>query len=233
MRTQTTQSKLKELKELAHTALKESNPNNIDSYIYFGALDREHLWVATFGRNRDSDTLSESNFERIHETMLKMFGDDYVTVEGASHWACGWVEQIMVKMFHDDGSITPAGLWALKTNKSLSEDYPVFDECDYYDRINEKCAETLDENELEWAQQLAESVGLIESWIDWEDLAEDTKKQFLMIVGAVYQSNRDWSGDEDAWFQVSDALKPNQYGELRWTDFVDDKQTCLTLLKLN
>lgn len=209
MRTQNAKQKLSHYKALALTALKESAPSNIDSYAYFGDLDRERLWVGTIGRNRDSDLIAESNFERIYEDALKMFGDDYVTIERSSHWACGWVEQIFIKMFHDDGAVTSAGLWMIKTNESLQNDYPLYDDSDYSDRTSEHCSQTLDENLESWVDDAAEALNI-------EEPNEEQKAALEQIVSTVFDFDRGWSGDDQAWFDINLIKHMNKYdlGEL-------------------
>ena len=94
--------------------------------------DQQHWLVLPCGRNRDSDHLTESNFQ----TALDMLGgeSDTVEVHAFNHWACGWFEIILI----DPDS--PAEAVARDIESSLS-DYPVLDDEDYskreYDGYNE------------------------------------------------------------------------------------------------
>ena len=72
---------------------------------YFGAITdyQDNGWGCTFGRHRDSDNLDISNFE----TILKQFDEKYeknedFRVEGSSHWAVGWTDQLMVRVLQCD-----------------------------------------------------------------------------------------------------------------------------------
>ena len=91
-----------------------------DSYAYFGKDETLYKSSApTFGRNRDSENLDIANFEIVWEALVEEFPDLVTTTEGvdskevtnekpggiyvhgASHWACGWVEQIVVPVLKD------------------------------------------------------------------------------------------------------------------------------------
>lgn len=81
-------------------------------------------WFVLTGRNRDSRILDQSNFESI----LKYMGgeSDNVQVIRSRHWACGWIELILVNPIDTDK--------VELANNVLSElsKYPVFDEDNYY-----------------------------------------------------------------------------------------------------
>ena len=99
-------------------------------------------WAYTFGRHRDSDCLTDSNFECIHDYLFNKYPDD-VTIKGAGHWAVGWVESICVRMFSNDGTLTNAGKEALDINAALL-DYPVYNEEDFCQREWEEKSELAD-----------------------------------------------------------------------------------------
>ncbi len=84
------------------------------------------------GVHRDSDIISQSNFDcflaalRIspyHEA------DYYVEVAEASHWACGWVKQVLI---HKDAAIE----LLIEADEMLSalEDFPILDGSDVCER---------------------------------------------------------------------------------------------------
>ena len=90
------------------------------------------------GRNRDSDDLTESNFEC---GLVAIGGEGGEIIEGyndsgensrvvarESHWACGWIELIYVHK---------SDISALKIADNLAgqlEEYPVLDEDDWRER---------------------------------------------------------------------------------------------------
>jgi len=99
---------------------------------YWGAITdlQDQGWMLCFSRHRDSDHLQNSNFE----TILKAFGEKYelnddFRVEGSSHWAVGWMDQMMVRALqcdcedwedahitqHPDGKAMGLKLWRCHT----------------------------------------------------------------------------------------------------------------------
>lgn len=96
---------------------------------YWG-ISRDYLVV--IGRTRDSDALDESNFR---STLKRLGGEgDDVTVERETHWACGWVEFILVR----PGS--PAAIEAADIREAIARS-PILDDEDYSILEDERCAE--------------------------------------------------------------------------------------------
>ena len=102
-----------------------ANPSGLDSLSnYMGETPEADLYVV-LGRNRDSDLLSESNWE----CALKRLGGESETVEihRFGHWACGWLEYLCVREKSKEYDE------ALKIEDEL-EGYPVLDEEDWIKR---------------------------------------------------------------------------------------------------
>lgn len=78
-------------------------------------------------RNRDSDILSESNWD----TALKMLGGEgeNVRIDRFASWACGWFEYLSIK------ENTPQFKIAEKIEADL-KDYPVLNDDDFSEREN-------------------------------------------------------------------------------------------------
>lgn len=106
--------------------LHESDPANIPNFAYFGDLPMGETWAWTFGTNRDADTLTRSNWYVITDDMKDRFPDDTQIFE-ASHWACGWIEQLSVRVLDDEGKMTEAGQATLEWKDNLDQ-YPVADD---------------------------------------------------------------------------------------------------------
>jgi len=87
--------------------------------------DRQKWLVVPVGQNRDSGCLDLSNFQ----TALEMLGDESETVEvhRFGHWACGWLEIIIV------APDSEAQAKAQEIQDSL-ENYPVLDDDDHSKR---------------------------------------------------------------------------------------------------
>lgn len=109
-------------------------PTPFDSNENFIAFDSEGLdsiegWFIVLGRNRDSDILTESNFDAALKS-LGGEGDD-VQVHRFGHWACGWYELLLVR------PDTKACKRAEEIESALS-DYPVLDDEDLSEREQEE-----------------------------------------------------------------------------------------------
>ncbi len=95
------------------------NPSGLDSYSnYIGETPNKELLVV-LTRNRDSDCLTESNWE----CALEQLGGESETVEihRFGHWACGWWEAPCVKTGSEAETI------GAEIESSLS-DYPALDD---------------------------------------------------------------------------------------------------------
>jgi hypothetical protein len=91
---------------------------------YFGPSYDGYYYVV--GQNRDSDYYCQSNFQ----VALERLGgeSDTVIVARASHWACGWVEHILVHESDEER------LGIARDIINEIEDYPILDE-DHYDSL--------------------------------------------------------------------------------------------------
>lgn len=82
-------------------------------------------WFIVAAQHRDSDSLSRSNWL----VLLKLLGgeSESVRIERATHWACGWVEYLIVAPSNRQG------LRAAILAHSEVSDYPVLDEMHWSD----------------------------------------------------------------------------------------------------
>lgn len=109
---------------------KDFSPTAFDHHL--GVEDREEWIVVPCGQNRDSDSLSLSNF---HIAVGMLGGEsDTVEVHRFGHWGNGWFEIILV----DPKS--PQAIEAHSIEEAL-ENYPVLDEQDYCEREHEEAHE--------------------------------------------------------------------------------------------
>lgn len=102
----------------------EYAPTGFDSK-GLGLEDRQD-WIVVCGKNRDSKLWEECNFDAA-VSMLGGEGED-VEIHRFGHWACGWLEIVMVRPG------TEAANQASKIEASL-ENYPLLDEDDYNERV--------------------------------------------------------------------------------------------------
>lgn len=95
-------------------------------------------WLVFLGRNRDSDLLTEHNFDTALEALYgvsteatEVDGYPSVYVVRESHWACGWVEWI---------AIHPSNKAAVDLANELAhglDQYPVLDEDGFSEKESE------------------------------------------------------------------------------------------------
>ena len=105
---------------------------------------------------RDSEVMNRANYEAIKsEFKARDFKlKKGVIIEGASHWAVGWVEYILIHK--DNKRLVELGH---KIREAL-DDYPVYDECLYSDMEHQERVETFkDFGEQATLETLAE-IGL-------------------------------------------------------------------------
>jgi len=129
-------------------------------------------YYVVYGKNRDSDALTLSNFDAITEE-LKGF-DGFISVV-STHWLVGWIETIMI---HKDDELGVEK--AIDLCKRL-EDYPVLDEEDFSDREYENSLETLN-NCLNWAA-VKDGTDIGASWLYGE--LDDTEIDDLRSGGCI------------------------------------------------
>ena len=127
------------LSEFVIDALHRSR--HIKDFCYWGILDLGTTWAFTFSKNRDSSLAEISNFDVIHADLLEMFPDDVELVH-ASHWACGWIDHLAVRMLLDTTELTGAAERIFEWTTQL-EEYPVADDLDLGRREHEAALERL------------------------------------------------------------------------------------------
>ena len=105
------------------------NPSGLDSFGNYVGETPPRDWLVVLGRNRDSDVLSESNWE---SALLLLCGEsESVRVFRFGHWACGWIEYLCV------AASSPEHVQIGEDIVAKIADYPVLDEDDYSTREQE------------------------------------------------------------------------------------------------
>lgn len=101
----------------------EFRPTAMDSHY---TVEEMEDWLVVLDQNRDSDSVTRSNFQA---ALDQLGGEgDSIRVDRFGHWACGWFELITVK------PNTPEHNKALEIEASL-KDYPILDECEWSDMV--------------------------------------------------------------------------------------------------
>ena len=119
-----------------------------------------------YGRTRDSSIMENSNYELILEELTdlaeqfdKLRGDDepFVYDFRAGHWACGWVEEIIIRQDAPKQIIDRA-----KEVQAALSDYPVYSDDDYSERQWDEMFRYWNDIDIkervEWLQESGESI---------------------------------------------------------------------------
>lgn len=121
-------------------------------------------FYVVLSQHRDSDILTQSNFQTIHDALKEVEskegipagyeeaeGDCTVQVISASHWACGWIETLLI---HESDTA------AIEKAEELLQqiaDYPVLDDEDFsrreYEYAREVWTSLLVSDRLEYIQR--------------------------------------------------------------------------------
>jgi hypothetical protein len=187
-----------------------------NSFAYFGGHDLFRTWgMIPIAQTRDSDALEESNYQRILEDMRTAHPDEdmgyhlleWVADFRSSHWAVGWMEQILVRVLYDpDEDITPPNITSafrevMGIADWLSTEYPIYDESDYSEREHEETTEAFD---AAWDDMLRH-------WDEEDDGPEPTDEEKDLAWGSL------------------DICTPDDPDEDKIREFMDDKRLADTL----
>lgn len=132
------------LEEAARKAA--GNWRDFNSFVWFRdrELEDSEQWAIIYTSHRDSTLLDQSNAAAITEAMEPFTeGDDPDLVfESHSHWAVGHIEGFSLRVFDQNGEITPAFRAYHEFAERLA-DYPVLDDEDYSRRGYEATLENI------------------------------------------------------------------------------------------
>jgi hypothetical protein len=120
--------------------------NNWKHFESFGISHPEEYegWMILYTSNRDSGLLDRSNEVQIKEA-LDAYPEEQVKPFGANHWACGYLDGFAVKVFDDNGELTPAFNEVCAIAVAL-QDYPIINE-DHYSEMEYEATISNIENE--------------------------------------------------------------------------------------
>lgn len=189
---------------------------------YFGS--DETLWktsAPTITKNRDSSNLENAAFDIAWEDLCGQFPDlapenneqttdqrpGQLYIFGCSHWAVGWLEQIVVPVLKEPGEVTLANIHpAFVKALELGVEFPHLEEADT--RADDMNWEAVEKDISGWQTYLAErgdpfiKAFAASEMIAW--LSEFTRED-------EYESSNYMPGDEDSipysWF--TDASREN------------------------
>jgi hypothetical protein len=147
------------------------------------------------GRHRDSDLLSNCNFDVALEQLGGEQGDD-VIIARASHWAVGWVESILILATAPQLKLADELAGALV-------DYPVLDDSAFSDAEDEERTEMWDSHGSYMVRDTAQDIfGKGSEIAD----AMETHPDFIETVRIAFIEDCFYRGNTDAWIGTSERL---------------------------
>jgi hypothetical protein len=149
-------------------------------------IDRSDWFVAPVSRNRDSNVLTESNWQAQIESLTEVSGDESETDEWEihrfGHWGCGWLEIVIVRP-------DTAAFRAADDIETALMNYPVLNDEDLSQR--------------EWD-------AAVESWNNWgaKEFREALAEQFGLSENTVYRLD---DIPDDALWELHSEYSPYGY----------------------
>jgi hypothetical protein len=138
------------------------NHRRFDSFAWWERPADDENWTVVYVSNRDSTLIDQSNAAEIEKALEPFIEDETVIPQSHSHWAVGYVDGYVIRVFNGDGTITPAFRTWCELQESLS-DYPLLNEEDYSEREYEATIENItsagrrfvkDDAPDEWADEV-------------------------------------------------------------------------------
>lgn len=185
----------------------------LDSFDNYSGPDLSG-WIMGCSRSRDSDIMADSNFE----TMLEKLGGESksVQVNRFNHWACGWVESIMVS------SKATKKLETLRQCLNSIEKYPLLDESDYYERERDKIDSDWECYQGDFSKEVCKSLNIP---------VLKSSKLLDTVTRSIYEEDCSYMGHEDAFvtdksiqrwadtYECKELSKTNKYAKLVMNKF--------------
>jgi hypothetical protein len=143
------------------------------------------------GKNRDSDILTQSNFE----CGLELLGGESETVQVIRdrHWACGWIEYILIHE-SDIKSLQVADEIA-----AALEDYPVVDEFHYSEFEHEQVFNMTTDHMSYFLSDLLKAADT-----DMDSLTPELQNELEQFIYFAVSEDAAYRGADEAWFRVDD-----------------------------
>ena len=108
-------------------------------------IEEPEKWGFLNTSTRDSGIIAQSNEAAIKAEMEPYFESGDAFKGRSRHWACGYVDNIVVRVYDENGEITDAAAKVFELKQRL-ENYALLDEIDYSNREYEASLEYIEWN---------------------------------------------------------------------------------------
>jgi hypothetical protein len=119
-------------------------------------------WALIPAQHRGSDNIDKSNAVIIEREICEQFPDD-AHMERFSDWLAGWSENLVLRVYDQEGKITPA-FKAYALLAARLENYPLLDES-LYSEMEEEDIRSIVENAIKQLPELEMRADLPEDWV--------------------------------------------------------------------
>ncbi len=178
----------------------QSFAGNHREFRYWSWWDRpddDHNCGIHYMTNRDADLVTVSNWEVSQKILADHLEADEpdIWIERHSHWACGWIEGYVVRVFDADGNVTEATQVFHEMLERI-DDYPLLDEEDYSQREYDAQVESIksaylrssdmvDDPPPDWAEQVWQHLWDCDQYAFHEDgyVAEEHVEEAMLSLG--------------------------------------------------
>jgi len=114
-------------------------------------LEDPERFAIVYTRNRDSGLYAESNhavLEGLIEKALESgeLDEKNIWSESHNHWACGWVDGWVVRVYGPDGSVTKEFQWFSDNYLLPLSEYSLLSDEDYWEREYNAAIEAITQN---------------------------------------------------------------------------------------
>lgn len=185
-----------------------------EDFGYWGSEDMFKTWGFTnIDQSRDSDILTKSNFKYITEELMGIFPDDF-RIENYNHWAVGWVDRLVCRVYDDDDQkiISSSFYLAMEWLDKL-DNYPVADENSYAEMLYIDNIESLDF----WSEICPGYID-IEKHPDW---ASEVIHELEVNMNIEFHLDSGTPKDEDIIQAIYNLQYWDAAGYVKWYEFCD------------
>ena len=185
-----------------------------EDFGYWGSEDMFKTWGFTnIDQSRDSDILTKSNFKYITEELMGIFPDDF-RIENYNHWAVGWVDRLVCRVYDDDDQkiISSSFYLAMEWLDKL-DNYPVADEDSYGEMLYIDNIESLNF----WSEICPGYID-IEKHPDW---ASEVIHELEVNMNIEFHLDSGTPNDEDIIQAIYNLQYWNAAGYVKWYEFCD------------
>jgi hypothetical protein len=169
------------------------NWKKFECFSWHEPVEEAEYWTIVDIETRDSNLMTQSNADAIRSEMERFVEEGAAEFQRFNHFAFGWVESVVIRVYDEEGRITEAFKLLCRINEALL-DYPALDDEDYSRRRHKATLQNI----------RSESYGL-----DYDSLPDDWPEKVFDWVRHNDRSSIQDSDGDGYWIDrktIEDAL---------------------------